>query len=89
MVDLGEEANLGRRHGVIIREEQFELEYASYKTCKLRLEDCRMCKHTLIRRLAGAVDRDIKVPEIIVVRCRADALHTAQVTVLVNLRRFL
>jgi hypothetical protein len=31
MIDLGQEANLGRSHGVVVWEEELELEDASYR----------------------------------------------------------
>lgn len=34
VVDLGKEANLGWRHGVVVRQEQFELEDAACVRCQ-------------------------------------------------------
>lgn len=57
MVDFCEEADLGRGHGIVVGQEELELEAAA-----------------LVRRLRGAVDGDIEVPQIVVVGGRRDAL---------------
>lgn len=40
--------------------------------------DVAGCRRTLIRRLARTVDGDIEIPQVVLVRCRADALDSAQ-----------
>jgi hypothetical protein len=34
VVDLGKEANLGRSHGVVVGQEQFELEDSTWTVCQ-------------------------------------------------------
>jgi len=62
VVDLGEEADLGRSHGVVVWQEQLELEDAA-----------------LVRRLRGAIDGDVEIPQVVIVRRRRDALDSAAV----------
>lgn len=39
VVDLGEKADLGWGHGVVVWEEEFKLENAAYQACQQRSED--------------------------------------------------
>jgi len=79
VVDLGEEADLGRSHGVVVWQEQLELEDAAcelsvgYEAPPFALE------LTLVRRLRGAIDGDVEIPQVVIVRRRRDALDSAAV----------
>ena len=79
VVDLGEEANLGRRHGVVVGKEQLQLEHSactlvsSPDVRRYRRED----KHTLVGGLARAIDGHVEVPQVVVVRCCRDSLNSA------------
>lgn len=79
MVDLGEEADLGRSHGVVVWQEQLELEDAAcelsvgYEAPPFALE------LTLVRRLRGAIDGDVEIPQVVIVRRRRDVLYPAVV----------
>lgn len=49
VVYLGQEPNLGRRHGVVIGQEEFELEYSPCEELETPLRDgARLIIHTLI-----------------------------------------
>jgi len=76
VVDFGEEADLGRRHGVVVREKELELEAAACGASARvgSAASARASASTFIRRLRGPVNGDIKVAQIVLVGRRRDAL---------------
>lgn len=97
--DLGEEADLGRGHGVVVGEEELELEDAAcvdqvnIDTYVVALSPemgfrqesrVRFLSATFVRRLGGTVDLDIEVAKVLLVRHSADSRDTARKGVGVN-----
>ena len=80
VVDLGQEADLGWCHGVIVWKEELELEDS---TCIVLSEVCKPgCVATewrgltFVWRLAWAVYRDIEVSQVVLMRNSADTGNT-------------
>lgn len=83
MVDLGEEADLGGSHGIVVWQEQLKLEDT---TCLPRLSvgceappDTLKVELTLVWRLRGAINSNVEIAQVVVVRSRRDALDPAAV----------
>lgn len=69
VVDLGQEANLGRRHRVVVREEQLQLEHAVYSG-QSESHRARQSR-TFVWRLGRTIDGHVEVTEVVLVRdCR-------------------
>lgn len=82
VVDLGEEADLGRDHGVVIRQEQLKLELSAY-TPRISIASRRESvaswgggQRTLVRGPGWSMDLDVKVSQVIVVRDGTDARNS-------------
>lgn len=79
MVNLCKETNLWRSHGVVVRKEELESEDAAYMT----LLDCALDIYiastnplrTFVRGLSWAVNRDIEIPKVILMRHCVDTRH--------------
>ena len=79
MVNLGEEADLGRSHGVVVWQEQLELEDAACEQsvgCEAPLFALEL---TLVWRLRGAIDGYVEIPQVVIVRRRRDTLDSTAV----------
>lgn len=76
MVDLGQKANLWRRHGVVVWEEELEAEDAAWEML-VDVYGGGKGRRTFVGRLRWTVDLDVEVAKIILVWNCADAWHTA------------
>lgn len=84
VVDLGQESDLRRRHRVLVRQEELELEHAicadeetvvsatKVPSAGSRRGLCPPDQHTLVRRAGRAVDLDVKVSQVVLVGGGAD-----------------
>lgn len=80
--DLGEEADFGRDHRIVIWEEELELEVTSYSTRPrlvgwMVIHDWHEDKHrTFVWRRTGTVDGDVKIAEVLRVGDGVDTGHS-------------
>lgn len=83
VVDLGEKANLGRDHGVVIRQEQLKLELSAYTpTVSRASREVSVAswvggQRTLVWGPGWSMDLDVEVSQVIVVRDGTDARNSA------------
>lgn len=79
MIDFSEESNFGRSHGVLLRQEQLELEYTTYRIAEsaVRSAQPRVRRGKKMQTFKGGGiwtgDEDVEVAEVVVVRDGGDA----------------
>ena len=76
--DLGEEADLGRGHGIVIWKEELEFKDATWGLLILGRLGLGKRLWTFVWRLCGAVNLDVKVSEVVFVWNCADARDAAR-----------
>lgn len=77
MIDLGQKANLGRSHRVVLWQKQLEAEDATLKEVNNHTNSLCMLLLTFVRRLCRSVNGDIEVTQVIFVRYGVDARNSA------------
>lgn len=82
MENLGEETDLGRRHGVVVGEEELELEDAAWGRMISVMKavhgvECWVSVRTFVRRLSRAVDLDVEIAQVVLVRDGTDSRDAA------------
>lgn len=75
VVDLGEEADLGWCHGVVVGQEEFELEDAAWVRSEESLVRRVRLPCTFVWRLRGTVNLDVKVAQVVFVGDGLDSGH--------------
>lgn len=74
MVNLRKESNLGRSHGIVVGEEEFESEDAAYITL-LDYTASMTPLRTFVRGLCGTVNGNIEIPKVILMRNRVNTRY--------------
>ena len=87
MKDLGEEPDLGRCHGVVVGEEKLELKDTAYLDMRENFASRTlpsrfgMARQTVVWRLRGAMDLNVKISQVVIVWDGADSGDTAYTSV--------
>jgi hypothetical protein len=73
VIDPGQEADLGRRHRVVVWKKQLQLEHAPYSSQSWSHKARQ--SHTFVWRLGGTIDGDVEIAKVVVVWDCRDARH--------------